>query len=96
MALKVLMFDEECQIDRMALAEGQRPTPGWPRSGVLSGSGEHFQVRLAGNNVYDDGTASLEYAVAVLGVPLILVPGHSRCGGVKDAMASEPLSSLLE
>ena len=51
--------------------------------GFSSGSGKLFQVHLAGNNVYDDGIASLEYAVAVLGVPLILVLGHSGCGALK-------------
>lgn len=105
MALKVSMFEEGCQIDRMALAEGQRPwaalvscadarvAPEWIFS---AGSGELFQVRVAGNNAYDDGIASLEYAVAVLEVPLILVLGHSGCGAVKAAMASEPLTPLLE
>ena len=105
MKLKASMFDEGCQIDRMALVEGQRPwaaliscadarvAPEWIFS---AGSGELFQVRVAGNNAYDDGIASLEYAVAVLGVPLIMVLGHSGCGAVKAAMSSEPLTPLLE
>jgi len=105
MTLKASMFNESCQIDRLALAEGQRPwaaliscadarvAPEWI---FAAGSGELFQVRVAGNNAYDDGIASLEYAVAVLGVPLILVLGHSGCGAVKAAMSSEPLTPLLE
>ena len=60
------------------------------------GSGELFQVRSAGNTAFDDGIASLEYAVAVLGVPLIVVMGHSGCGAVKAAIASDPLTPLLE
>ena len=105
MALKVSMFEEGCQIDRLALAEGQRPwaalisctdarvAPEWIFS---AGSGELFQVRVAGNSAFDDGIASLEYAVAVLEVPLILVLGHSGCGAVKAAMSTAPLTPLLE
>jgi carbonic anhydrase len=105
MALKATLFEEGCQIDRLALAEGQRPwaaliscadarvAPEWI---FAAGSGELFQVRVAGNSAFDDGIASLEYAVAVLEVPLILVLGHSGCGAVKAAMGSKPLTPLLE
>ena len=105
MSLKVALFEEGCQIDRLALAEGQRPwaaliscadarvAPEWIFS---AGSGELFQVRVAGNSAFDDGIASLEYAVAVRQVPLILVLGHSGCGAVKAAMDSKPLTPLLE
>lgn len=46
------------------------------------GPGELFIVRVAGNFVNDDGLASLEYGVKFLGVPLIVVLGHSGCGAV--------------
>ena len=46
------------------------------------GPGELFVVRVAGNFVNDDGLASLEYGVRFLGVPLIIVLGHSGCGAV--------------
>ena len=46
------------------------------------GPGELFVVRVAGNFVNDDGLASLEYGVKFLGVPLIVVLGHSGCGAV--------------
>ena len=36
----------------------------------------------------DAGTASLEYATQVLGVPLILVLGHSGCGAESAALQS--------
>ena len=36
----------------------------------------------AGNFVNEDGLASLEYGAMVLGVPLIMVLGHSNCGAV--------------
>ena len=47
------------------------------------GPGDLFVVRVAGNYLSGDGLASLEYAVAVLNVPLIMVLGHSECGAVK-------------
>lgn len=44
--------------------------------------GELFVTRVAGNFVNDDGLASLEYGVKFLGVPLLMVLGHSGCGAV--------------
>jgi carbonic anhydrase len=44
--------------------------------------GELFVTRVAGNFVNDDGLASLEYGVKFLGIPLIMVLGHSGCGAV--------------
>ncbi len=49
------------------------------------GLGELFIVRTAGNYVDDAGYGSLAYAVAALGVPLIVVLGHERCGAVDAA-----------
>lgn len=46
------------------------------------GPGELFVIRVAGNFVNEDGLASVEYGTSVLGVPLILVLGHSSCGAV--------------
>lgn len=48
--------------------------------------GDLFMVRLAGNFVSDYGLASLEYAVDVLGVPLLVVLGHTHCGAVTSAV----------
>jgi carbonic anhydrase len=44
--------------------------------------GELFVVRVAGNFVNDDGLASLEYGLKFLGIPLVVVLGHSGCGAV--------------
>ena len=46
------------------------------------GPGELFVTRVAGNFVNDDGLASLEYGVQFLGIPLIMVLGHSGCGAI--------------
>jgi len=51
------------------------------------GLGELFIVRNAGNTVDTTALGSIEYAVAQLGVPLILVMGHSRCGAVEAAVS---------
>src|SRR3712207_320557 len=50
------------------------------------GLGDLFVVRNAGQVVSASAIASLEYAVAVLGVPLILVLAHDRCGAVQAAI----------
>lgn len=46
------------------------------------GLGDLFVVRVAGNVADDPGIGSLEYSVAVLGSPLVVVLGHSACGAV--------------
>lgn len=48
--------------------------------------GHIFGVRVAGNFVDPAGLGSIEYAVAVLKSPFILVLGHRECGAVKAAM----------
>ena len=50
------------------------------------GLGDLFVVRNAGQVISDSVVGSLEYAVAVLQVPLILVLGHDECGAVKAAI----------
>lgn len=50
------------------------------------GLGELFIVRNAGNTVDTAAMGSIEFAVGVLGVPLIVIMGHERCGAVKAAM----------
>lgn len=49
------------------------------------GLGELFIVRTVGHLVDLAGLASLNYAVAVLKTPLIIVLGHSSCGAVVSA-----------
>jgi carbonic anhydrase len=46
------------------------------------GLGDLFIIRLAGNIVDDAAAGSIEYAVDHLGVPLVVVLGHKRCGAV--------------
>jgi len=51
------------------------------------GLGELFIVRNAGNTVDTTALGSIEYAVANLGVPLVVVMGHERCGAVEAAVS---------
>ena len=54
-----------------------------------TGVGDLFVVRVAGNVVDGAGVTvkgSIEYAVAELHVPLIVILGHSNCGAVKAAV----------
>jgi carbonic anhydrase len=59
-----------------------------PELAFDQGLGELFVVRVAGNFTNEDGLASLEYGSVVLGVPLIMVLGHSNCGAVNATIKS--------
>ena len=52
------------------------------------GLGDLFVVRNAGQVIAETILGSLEYAVEVLGVPLILVLGHDECGAIRTTMNS--------
>ena len=59
-----------------------------PEYAFDSGRGDLFVCRVAGNFANNESIASLEYAVAVLGAPLILVLGHDSCGAVSATIKS--------
>ena len=71
-----------------------------PQLLTSSQPGDLFVVRNAGNVVppypltSSGEGASIEYAVAVLGVGHIVVCGHSDCGAMKGLLAPESLSAL--
>jgi carbonic anhydrase len=50
------------------------------------GLGDMFVVRTAGHVVDSAVLGSIEYAVAVLNVPLIAVLGHDSCGAVQATL----------
>ena len=52
--------------------------------------GELFVIRIAGNVIDDHQLGSIEYATEHLGVKLIVVLGHDRCGAVDAAMNHDP------
>lgn len=62
------------------------------------GLGDLFVVRVAGNVIAGTGDplkGSIEYGVAVLGAPLVVVLGHSQCGAVKAAIEQVEKPSKL-
>ena len=83
--------------EREALAGGQNPFAAIlscadlriaPEYAFDSGRGDLFVCRVAGNFANSESVASLEYAVAELGTPLILVLGHDACGAVNATIKS--------
>jgi carbonic anhydrase len=83
--------------EREALVGGQNPYAGIlscadsriaPEYAFDSGRGDLFVCRVAGNFANDDTIASMEYAVAMLGTPLIMVLGHDACGAVGATIKS--------
>jgi carbonic anhydrase len=82
---------------RASLAAGQQPTAiifGCADSRVAAelifdqGLGDVFVVRTAGQAIDSAVLGSIEYAVGVLNVPLIVVLGHSSCGAVKATISA--------
>ncbi|WP_422744328.1 carbonic anhydrase [Mycobacterium sp. WMMD1722] len=82
---------------RASLAEGQHPTAvvfGCADSRVAAeiifdqGLGDMFVVRTAGHVIDSAVLGSIEFAVAVLDVPLIVVLGHDSCGAVKATLSA--------
>jgi carbonic anhydrase len=82
---------------RASLADGQTPTAvvfGCADSRVAAeiifdqGLGDMFVVRTAGHVVDSAVLGSIEYAVTVLNVPLIVVLGHDSCGAVKATLSA--------
>jgi carbonic anhydrase len=83
--------------EREALVGGQNPYAGIlscadsriaPEYAFDAGRGDLFVCRVAGNFANDETVASMEYAVAMLDTPLILVLGHDRCGAVDATIKS--------
>lgn len=82
---------------RAALAGGQKPTAvvfGCGDSRVAAelifdqGLGDMFVVRTAGHVIDSAVLGSIEFGVAVLNVPLIVVLGHDSCGAIKATLAA--------
>ncbi|MHC1751794.1 carbonic anhydrase [Humidesulfovibrio sp.] len=57
------------------------------------GVGDIFVVRVAGNLAGPNELGSIEYGVASLGTPVVLVLGHSSCGAVSAALHNASASA---
>ncbi|HLI28976.1 MAG TPA: carbonic anhydrase [Chloroflexota bacterium] len=87
--------DNRSEARRQEVAAGQRPFAAVlacadsrvaPELVFDAGLGELFVTRVAGNIAGPGIIGSIEYAVGVLGTPLVLVLGHSACGAVEAAI----------
>jgi carbonic anhydrase len=87
---------------RIALAQGQAPVAviltcsdsrAAPEVVFDKGLGTLFVVRVAGNVGGPEVYASIEYALAELKTPLVVVLGHTRCGAVEAAIKGKALPS---
>ena len=99
------LWIDNCYLPAAVLNQGQAPwatilccadsrvAPEWIFDAAPA---DLFVIRSAGNTAFDEAVASMEYAVSVLGTPLIMVMGHSGCGAVSAARNSDPLTPLLE
>jgi carbonic anhydrase len=83
--------------EREALSTGQNPFAAIlscadsrvaPEYCFDTARGDLFVCRVAGNFASDDIIASLEYAISVLNVPLVMVLGHEACGAVDATIKS--------
>jgi carbonic anhydrase len=98
------LWEHNCYTTAQVLVDGQQPwaailacadsrvAPEWIFDAALS---DLFVVRSAGNTAFSAAVGSLEYAVDHLGIPVVLVVGHSGCGAVQAARSSDPLSPSL-
>ena len=66
-----------------------------PEKIFMVGIGEIFTIRVAGNVIGDFELGSIEYAAGHLGVKLIMVMGHSRCGAVDAAIHNAGHDSII-
>lgn len=88
---------------RASLAAAQKPTAivfGCADSRVAAeiifdqGLGDMFVVRTAGHVIDSAVLGSIEYGVAVLNVPLVVVLGHDSCGAVGATLTALDDGSL--
>ena len=102
--VKGLSRRHDFRSERAALAVGQNPYVSIlgcadsrvsPEFAFDSVRGDLFVVRVAGNVLNDENVASLEYGVAVLNTPLVMVLGHSSCGAVISTIKSIDSNTTL-
>lgn len=99
-----LEHPNHCEESRRGLVSGQDPfavvlacadsrVP--PVDVFDQGLGDLFIVRVAGNIINDQILGSIEYAVAHLHTPLVMVMGHSSCGAVNAVAQGVKLSGHI-
>jgi len=61
-----------------------------PEHIFMTGLGELFVIRVAGNVIDNHQLGSIEYAAEHLHTPIIVVLGHTHCGAVDAALNNDP------
>ncbi len=104
---KVAQGDVSPDLRQRLCDEGQKPYAAIvacsdsrvvPEDIFMRSLGELFVIRVAGNVIGETQAASVTYAVQHLGVPLVMVLGHTHCGAISavlegcDDEALNPLS----
>lgn len=93
-------FPDQGRSRILEVAKGQHPFAtvlGCSDSRVASeiifdqGLGDLFDIRVAGNFIDNVVLGNMEYAALELGVPLLVILGHERCGAVKAALDGKPV-----
>ena len=70
-----------------------------PEDIFMTGIGELFVIRVAGNVIKDTQLGSIEYATGHLGCPVVVILGHTNCGAVGAALhgdGEEHVKSLTD
>lgn len=97
-------FPDQTRSRIVEVAEGQHPfatilacsdSRATPEIIFDQGLGDLFDIRIAGNFLDDVVLGNMEYAVVELGVPLLVILGHERCGAVKAALDGKALPGHL-
>ena len=57
-----------------------------PENIFMTGLGDIFVIRTAGNVLIDFGIGSVEYAVSHLNTKLVVILGHTMCGAIHAAI----------
>ncbi|MBQ8956856.1 MAG: carbonic anhydrase [Lachnospiraceae bacterium] len=60
-----------------------------PEDIFMTGIGELFVIRVAGNVITETQLGSIEYACGHLGSPVVVVLGHTNCGAVGAALEGD-------
>ncbi len=60
-----------------------------PEDIFMTGIGELFTIRVAGNVLTDTQIGSIEYACGHLGSPVVVILGHTNCGAVGAALSGD-------
>jgi len=58
------------------------------------GLGDIFSIRVAGNVLNEDILGSMEYATEVVGIKVVVVLGHTKCGAIIGACNHVKLGNL--